>query len=220
MRAGTSTGGGGREPLTRDRIVTAAVRMADSEGVQAVSMRALARSVGFEVMSLYNHVPSKGDLLDEMLERVAAEIAPARRDEPWTDAVRAHAVDVRRVLLDHPWAVGLWVARPAGPVRMGLLESLLDCLAHSPLPDDLAHRAFHAVMNHVLGYTMQELALGLDEEQMRRGAAAFLATMGTEAYPHLARHVRLHMESTQDLEDYEFELDIILDGLARMAASA
>lgn len=208
-----------RQPLSRDRVLEAAVDLADRDGVAALSMRKLASSLGFEVMSLYNHVPSKEDLLDGMLERVAAQIAPARPGGSWKHAVRANAVDIRRVLLEHPWAAALWSSRTVGPVRMALLESLLRVLADSPLPDDLAHRAFHAINTHVLGSALQDLAFGLGPEEVQQGAAAYLASMPADDYPYLARHVRQHAEQAEPDDDFEFELALILDGLERIADS-
>lgn len=208
-----------RQPLSRDRVLQAAVDLADREGVASLSMRRLARSLGFEVMSLYNHVPSKEDLLDGMLERVAGQIAPAHPEGPWKDAVRANAADTRQVLLQHPWAAALWFSRTVGPVRMALLESLLRVLADSPLPDELAHRAFHAVTTHVLGSVLQELAFDLSPDEVQQGAATYLASMPAKEFPHLARHVRQHAEQAQPDDDFEFELDLILDGLERIAAA-
>ncbi len=106
-----------REPLQRDRIVAAAVALADREGADALSMRNLARSLGFEVMSLYNHVANKDELLSLMVDAVAAEIdEPSPGSEPLA-AVRSVTISTHDVLVRHPWAPALWLRHLPGPAR-------------------------------------------------------------------------------------------------------
>ncbi len=148
-----------RAPLDRDSVVAAAVAFADEHGTDALSMRKLAASLGYEVMSLYNHVANKAEVLSLMVDAVAAEI-PAL--DPAADpivAVRTLAVDTRAALVRHPWAAGLWLRQMPGPARVSHMEQHLAALAATDMTPAVAHLAFHAVNNHVIGYTLQEQAM-------------------------------------------------------------
>jgi AcrR family transcriptional regulator len=194
------------------------VAFADAHGLAALSMRKLARELGFEVMSLYNHVASKDDLLTGMLDLVAAEVPPVTHG-PWKAAVRDHAVGTSQMLQRHPWAGGLWISQPPGPARLGAMESLLRAFARSGLPPDVAHRGFHAVTNHVVGFTLQEQSFDLGADQMEQAAEEFLATVPVEEYPLLHQHVREHVEGPVDEDEFGFGLELILDGLERIAVA-
>ena len=124
-----------RLPLTRERVLDAAVAYADEHGVAALSMRKLAAELGFEVMSLYNHVANKNDLLDGMLDQVV-DAAECPGDEiPWREAIRRHAITFREALQAHPWAVSLVAVRLPGPIRIAQLEWQLATYARSGLSD-------------------------------------------------------------------------------------
>lgn len=206
----------GRASLSRERVLAGAVTLADTHGVASLSMRKLAQHLGFEVMSLYNHVSSKDDLLDGMLEVVAAEVKPVPATGPWKAAIRTGAVSTHQMLRRHPWAGALW-SRPVGPTRLRWLEALLAALARSGLPDDLAHRGFHAVNNHILGFALQEQVLPVDEHDVRDGAAAFVASLPADQYPRMRAHVQQHLTDAGE-DEFGFGLDLILDGLERLAA--
>ncbi|MDH3706085.1 MAG: TetR/AcrR family transcriptional regulator C-terminal domain-containing protein [Acidimicrobiia bacterium] len=204
-----------RTPLDRETIVSTAVALADEGGAAALSMRKLARELGFEVMSLYNHVANKDELLTLMVDRVAAEI-----DEPLPDAeplaaVRAIAVSTHEVLVRHPWAPELWQRQMPGPARTRRMDDLLRLLDDSGLAPDLAHHGFHAVTNHVLGYTLQELGMDLDEDDLDTKAEAFLSGLPTDEYPHMVAHVHQHLAG-DTASSFELVLDLILDGLVRL----
>ena len=153
-----------REPLSRDAIVAAAMAIADEDGVGALSMRNLARRLQYEVMSLYNHVANKDDLLSLMVDSVATEIRSPTPDAGPLTAVREIVISTHEVLVRHPWAPNLWLRHIPGPARTRIMDDLLRLLYASGLSDDLAHHGFHAVSNHVLGYTMQELGMARDED--------------------------------------------------------
>ncbi len=206
---------GRREPLDRARIVAAAVALADAEGVGAVSMRNLARRLGYEVMSLYNHVAHKGELLGLMVDEVAAQIAAPPPGTPPLAAVRTMAVATRDVFVAHPWAPELWQRHVPGPARTRAMEELLRLLDESGLSPDVAHHGFHAVNNHVLGYTLQELGMTMGEEDPESSARKYLADIETGDYPHVAAHVRQHLEG-DTASSFELVLDLILDGLVRL----
>ena len=207
-----------RAPLSRAAIVAAAITVADSEGVAALSMRRLARGLGYEVMSLYNHLTNKEELLSLMVDSVAAEIDPADPSIAPLQAVRAIAVATRRALGRHPWAPELWLRYLPGPERTRVMEDLLRLLADSGLSAEVAHHGFHAVTNHVLGYTLQELGMTTGHDDPVATAQRFLAGISTGSYPYMAAHVRQHLDGDTS-SSFELVLDLILDGLVRLDAT-
>lgn len=207
-----------RVPLTRDRILQTAVAVADAEGIEALSMRRLGQALGVEAMSLYNHVTNKDDVLGGMLDIVAAEIAPDPTAEGWRAVVRSQAVATHDALLRHPWAGLLWVTAPVGPARLRHMDTLLRSLRKAGFPPLLLDRAFHTILNHVIGHAIQRVNLPVSAGDMAEGAARFLATLDVQAYPDLAAHIRWHAGRPAGDDEFEFGLDLLLDGLARALA--
>src|SRR5262245_12466733 len=118
-----------REPLTRDRVLRAAVALADQDGMSSLSMRKLGEAVGVEAMSLYNHVASKSDLLDGMIDIVFSEIDLPPADVGWRTAMRQRAISARQVLRRHRWAIGLMESRTSpGPATLHHHDAVLGCL--------------------------------------------------------------------------------------------
>lgn len=204
----------GRRPLDVDWIVAEAVAIADTEGVGALNMRGLADRLGYTVMALYNHVPSKDSLMALMVDSVAAEIDLTSDAVDPLEAVREMVVSTRAALLRHPWAADQWQRHLPGPARTAHMERLLRLLDASGLAPDLAHHGFHAVSNHVIGYTLQELGMALSDKPMSAGADAFLATISAETHPYMVAHVQQHIDG-QSTSSFELVLDLILEGLSR-----
>ena len=206
------------EPLDRSRIVAAAIELADDEGVGAFSMRQLAARLGCGAMSLYNHVADKDELCALMVDAVAAEIVEPPPDAPALDAIRGITVSTRQMFVAHPWAPELWLRCLPGPCRMRGMEVLLRCFAESGLSPDLAHHGFHAVSNHVIGYTLQELGMTMEGVDPRARAQAVLADFEAGGFHHSAAHLRVHLEGNSP-RSFELVLDLILDGLVRLDRS-
>ncbi len=205
-----------RPPLDTRRIVDAAIALADAEGIGALSMRKLARRLGFEAMSLYNHVANKDELIGLMLDAVAAEIGDPEPDAEPLAAVRAVVVATRAAFIRHPWAAGAWLEHMPGPARSRQMEVLLRLFAESGLAPDLAHHGYHAVGNHVLGYTLQEIGMALgSSDDLEAGAHEFLAGLDPDRFPHTIHHVHEHLEGRTS-SSFELVLDLILDGLVRL----
>lgn len=207
-----------RRPLSRDAIVAAAITLADSEGVSGLTMRKLAERVGYEVMSLYNHVTNKNELLSLMIDAVAAEIDEPPPDSTPLQAVRAIAISTRAAFTNHRWAPEQWLRHLPGPARTSQMEHLLRVLDRSGLSPDLAHHGFHAVNNHVLGYTLQELGMTLDKpdpDKPDNRAHEFLAGLSDDTHPHMVAHVQQHLDGNT-ASSFEIVLDLILDGLVRL----
>jgi AcrR family transcriptional regulator len=213
-----------RPPLTPERILRVAVTLADRDGIDALSMRSVAREVGFEVMSLYNHVANKDAMLDGMLELVAAEFprlgvrpvdrraaSPARRWRPELDAFVRGA---HEVLLRHPWAVAEWSRRFPGPHRLDFAESLLRAFRDADFGADLAYHGYHAILLHLLGFTAQELSYASLADHVDE-IDDFLGAVSPEQYPHFTEHIGQHLDPDHHADDFGFGLDLILDGLER-----
>jgi AcrR family transcriptional regulator len=199
-------------------VLRAAVELADERGLDELTMRKLGQRLGVEAMSLYNHVANKDEVLALMVDAVSAEVpAPDPDDEPLT-AVRSLAVDTRAALVRHPWAAALWLRHMPGPARVAHMEHLLAALAATDMSPAVAHLAFHAVNNHVIGYTLQEQAMAYalppdgDAEDLAR---SFLAGIDNGDHPHTAVHVQQHLDG-DTASSFELVLDLILDGLVRL----
>ena len=205
-----------RAPLDRDAIVARAVAFADEHGTDALSMRKLAAELGYEVMSLYNHVANKAEVLALMVDAVAAEIPAPDPDADPLDAVRTLALETRAALVRHPWAASLWLRQLPGPARVRHMEHLLAALADTDMTPAVAHLAFHAVNNHVIGYTLQEQAMayvqpaGGDSDAIAR---SFMEGLSADEFPHTIAHVQQHLDG-DTARSFDLVLDLILDGLA------
>lgn len=207
-----------REPLSREAIVDAAIALADEGGIKALSMRKLATSLGFEVMSLYNHVSNKNELCGLMVDVVARDIADVAPTAEPLKQVRSIALATRSVLVAHRWSAELWLQHLPGPARARQMEALLSALAESGLRPDLAHYGFHAVTNHILGYTLQEQGMNFDKEEPVAAKAIideYLGSLSADTHPHSIAHIHQHIDGESG-RSFEFVLDLILDGLQRV----
>lgn len=209
-----------RAPLSRERVLRAAVTLADEGGIEALSMRKLAEELGVKAMSLYNHVANKDDVLDGIVDAVTSEIDVPSDGADWKTDVRAIATSAHETLLRHPWASDLWVRQKPGPARLRYGDSLLGCFRDAGFSKDLTYHAYHIIESYIMGYTVQVLSFrGVDTQQFDDIAASFLRGEFAAEYPHFTEHVRQHVEPEPDHDDvsaYELGLDLILDGLERL----
>jgi AcrR family transcriptional regulator len=199
------------------RILTEAVAMADEEGLAKLSMRKLAGRLGFEVMSLYNHVANKDDLHAAMVDLVVTEVALHDADEDWRTAMRQHCVATKEMLLRHPWAVMLWVTTVPGPARFDHMEWELATLATAGLDPDTAHQAFHALSNHVVGYSLQASLMDLDQNDP--AVIEIIGSLDDGRYPNVIEHIRQHLAGEHGAS-FEFVLDLLLAGIADQSKPA
>lgn len=206
-----------RVPVNRNRILDAAIALADTEGMGAVTMRRLGGQLGVEGMALYNHVNNKEDLLDAMLDRVASEIELPDAGPNWREIARRRAISAHTVLMRHPWSVALWTASiNLGPARMRYLDSALRNLREAGFPSDLLDRTFHAVENHIVGHALQALGFPLGRSDMQQMGQDYLRAFPADRYPDLAAHIRYHLDHPHSGNGFAFELDLILDSLERI----
>jgi AcrR family transcriptional regulator len=221
-----------RAPLTADQVLRAAVGLADREGIEAVTMRGLAREVGVEAMSLYHHVANKEAVLDGMVDVIVGEILTAvdALDRPspepdWKSAMRSQILTARRVLLRHPWAPAIIETRSnMSPTIITYFETVLGTFRAGGFSWDLAHHAMHALGSRALGFTQElfEPGEGGDAEAMEA-----LAQMA-DRLPNLVGMMQAvahdDPDSTlgwcDDDAEFQFGLDLLLDGLERHNASA
>jgi AcrR family transcriptional regulator len=212
-----------RAPLSRERVLTAALVLADKGGIESLTMRKLGQELGVEAMSLYNHVANKDDILDGIVDLVFGEIAlPAERG-PWKPAMRGRAISAHEALLRHPWAPSLMQSRTRpGPATLRHHDSVLGSLRNAGFTLVMAAHAVSVIDGYVYGFALQQINLPLQSrEQVAVVGANILRQLAGE-YPHLAEMITDHaMKPGYDYaEEFEFGLDLILNGLEGSRAEA
>ena len=207
-----------RAPLTKERVLRAALTLADESGIEGLSMRKLAQQLGVEAMSLYNHVANKDDILDGIAELVAGEIEPPPEDADWKAALRHAAIATHQTLLRHRWAAQVWMSvGNVGPARFRHGDTPLRILREAGFSPDLTYHAYHTLSSHVMGFTLYVLSFRFTADEFPDLAANFLRDFPADEYPDLAEHIRQHMQPRAEHEGaFEFGLDVILDGLERL----
>jgi AcrR family transcriptional regulator len=208
-----------RTPLSRERVLHTAVTFADQSGIASLSMRKLGEVLGVEAMSLYNHVTSKGDLLDGMIDYVFSEIGLPAGEADWKTAMRQRAASARQVLIRHRWAIGLMESRSSpGPATLRHHDAVIGSLRGAGFPIALAAHAFSVLDSYIYGFALQEASLPFDAgEETADLARMIMARFTPDEYPHLTELTVEHvLQPGYDYGDeFEFGLDLILDGLER-----
>ena len=204
-----------RVRLSRKRILRAAIRIADKDGIESLSMRKLARSLGVEAMSLYNHVANKEEALDGIVDIVVAEIEVPAIGADWKSVMRRRAISAHEVLLTHPWASMLIVSRVnVGPAMLRYIDATIGCLREAGFTYAMADRAWNAIDNHIYGFTLQTLNFPLDPSEYAEAAQHFLPLIPEDQYPYLRALSEQVIDGTHNgVQDFTFGLDLILDGL-------
>lgn len=207
--------------LNRGRILETAVALADKAGVEAASMRKIAQELDVVPMALYKHVSNKDELLDGMVDAVVGEIDPPLPDTDWKTAVRERVLSARKALLRHPWAAGVIESRKQPtPMVLAYLDSMVGLFRAGGMSVDLTHHAMHAMGSRLMGFS-QEL-FDDDAEAGRDLDKEMLAAMAG-AYPHIAEILAAVTHDAasvvgpgcDDQFEFEFALDLLLDGLER-----
>ena len=207
-----------RAPLNRDRVLRAAVELADEGGTGALTMQQIGRRLGVEAMSLYRHVRNKDDILDGIVDLVFAEIElPADRSS-WRTVVRARSISARAALRWHPWAITLIESRTApGPANLRSHEDTLTVLLGSGCSATMATHAYNLVDSYVLGFALQEVNLPFgNAEELAAVGDELLTQVPADQYPNLVRvGSELLASGFAYGNEFEFGLDLILDGIER-----
>jgi len=209
-----------RAPLTRERVLRAAVLLADEDGLESLTMRELGLRLGVEAMSLYNHVANKDDLLDGMVDLVVSEIDLPADAVDWKEAMRRRAISAQSVFARHPWASGLIDSRESsGPARLRYFDWVIGTLRRAGFTLELAVRAFSLLDSYIYGFGRQQLNVSAgDDMEAEEMGAAFLRAIPADEYPYLREMVVDYAMATSHDEgaDLEFGLGLILDGLERL----
>lgn len=213
-----------RVPLSRDRVLQTGLALADEHSIQWLSMRKLGQALGVEAMSLYHYVANKDDLIDGMIDLVFAEIELPSDQDDWKTAMRTRALSARQVLARHRWANGLMESRSTpGAATLRHHDTVIRCLRRAGFPIALVAHAYSALDSYTYGFAMQERALPFETpEQTAELAQAILARFPVDEYPHLAELTFQHvLQPGYDYaKEYEFGLDLLLDGLDKALTDA
>jgi AcrR family transcriptional regulator len=224
-----------RTPLSRERVLAAAVALVDSDGIQALTMRRLAAGLGVEAMSLYYHLPAKEALLDGVVETVLAEIdvatarLPTNGDDDWRARIRRQFLAARQVMLRHPWMPGLLSTRRTIPPRVfAYYEGILAAMVGAGFSYRLAHRALHAFGSLPLGFVQEIFSPGAADGGPEDGVSEAELAALAQQMPHLAAMMATEMHDSADPTlgwcdsqvEFEFTLDLLLDGLERLRRTA
>lgn len=206
-----------RIPLSRERVLDAAISVADREGIEAMTMRRLAQELGVEAMTIYYHVPNKEQILDGMVARVMGEIELPEPGEPWKVAIRRMALSARDTLARHPWATGRMMTGGLTAERLRYMESILGCFRAGGFTSYQTHLAYHAIESHIVGFTLWLAGMNLPPD-LSDLATDVMRQVSADDYPAFIEHIEEHLREPRptDVGTFEFGLDLILDGLERM----
>ncbi len=209
-------------PLSKERVLDAAVALADAQGVEGLSMRKLAQELGVVPMALYKHVANKDELLDGMVDLVVGEIDPPAGGTDWKTAMRRRVLSARGALLRHPWASRVMESRSSPtPAVLAYMDSMIGMFRAGGFTIDLTHHAMHAMGSRLLGFSQElfdetaDVGPGMDAETLRELAGRF---------PHVTELVvaithdqaSVVGQGCDDQFEFEFALDLMLDGLERL----
>src|SRR5215470_4330494 len=207
-----------RKPLSRERILAAALEFVDEQGIDALSMRKLGQALGYEAMSLYNHVSNKDDLLDGILDLVLSEIEPLDQDGGLA-AIRTSSLSAHEALRRHPWAAGqLTASGRIRPARIEFMNALLGALRNAGFSAETTYHAYHVLDAHIIGFSLWQTSHGQIPAEIDDVRAFIDRIVPAETYPHLHEHAVQHLEDGphQDVPAFEYGLDLLLESLERV----
>ena len=207
-----------RERLSRDRVFTAAVKIADVDGLSALTMRSLAQELGVKPMSLYYYVRNKEEILDGIVDSVFAEIELPTVGQDWRAEVTRRASSARASLARHPWALALMETRiNPGPATLRHHDSMLGTLRAAGFSLSMTAHAYALIDAYVYGFTLQEASLPFEgAESAAEVASSIMESFALGDYPHLVEFASQYvLRPGYDFgAQFDFGLDLILDGLA------
>ena len=212
-----------RVPLSRERVLRTAVALADRAGIESLSMRRLAEELGVVPMALYKHVANKDELLDGMVDLVFCEIEFPSSGADWKTALRQRAFSTRAALARHPWAIGLMESRTRpGPANVRHHNGGMGCLREAGFSFRMALHAYTALDSYTYGFALQEKSLPFETpEESAAVAELMLRPFPADEYPYLAEGVvELGKSGFNYTEEFEFALDLLLDGIERLRQQA
>jgi hypothetical protein len=204
--------------LTRTKILRAAVAFANKDGIESLSMRKLAGSLGVEAMSLYNHVSNKDDVLDGMVELIAVEIELSAIGGDWKEAICKRTISTHEVLLKYPWASALFVSRiNVGPVMLHYVDTTIGYLQTAGFSYKMADYCWNMIDSYLYGFTLKELNFPFEPSEYKDVAQDFSPQLPKEQYPFLyALSAEVISGRHDGLQDFNFGLNLILDGIEKL----
>lgn len=207
-----------RTPLTAARILKCALRMADKQGLDSLSMRNLAAALKVEAMSLYNHVENKEKILDGLVELVVSEIEIPVPGQPWKEAMRRRAFSAHAALLQHPWATQLFASRVnVGPNMLHYIDRSFGCLFQAGFSYPMADHALNAMDSYIYGFTFHKINFPLDPDDYASAASTFIHMIPIDKFPYMHAISQQVIRGEHDgIHNIEMGLDLLLDGFERL----
>jgi len=211
-----------RRPLSRDRVLRAAIELADERGIESLTMRKLGEELRVEAMSLYNHVANKDDIVDGIVDLVFSEIDLPASGADWKTALRQQAISLRDVLLRHRWAIGLMESRrKPGPANLRHHDAVIGSLRSAGLDMPTIAHAYSLLDSYIYGFALFTMNLPFDpSEEVAELGQGILRAFPVNAYPNLVAYISAMRPGYNYGDEFEYGLDLILDGLQRAAGSS
>ena len=214
----------GRPRLSRERVLGGAVTVADAGGIDALTIRSLAQNLGVKPMSVYYYVANKDEILDGIVDLVFSEIDLPKPGDDWRAELRRRAHSARGVLRAHPWAIGLMESRTSpGPATLRHHDAVIATLRRAGFSQELTAHAYALLDSYTYGFALQEVGLPFEgSDSVADVAEPIMDRFATGEYPHLVEMATdYYLQPGYDFGDeFEWGLDLILDGLTRVAGSA
>ena len=203
--------------LTRNTIITAAVKIADRDGMDSLSMRKVANELDVEAMSLYHHIKNKNDLIAGMVEHIAPKIDPPSGDITWQKAMTKRAHIVKYVLEQHTWAAHLFISGfNDGPRMLKYSDSTVGYLLQAGFSKKLADYAWNIIDSYIYGFNIQQQDFPIKASEYKKVAQQYLPYLSKTELPHVRAMTQSIVDGTHDgLQDFDFGLELIIEGLEK-----
>lgn len=212
-----------RTPLSRERVLWTAVKLADRGGIAAISTRKLGQALGVEGMALYHHFTNMDEVMDGMVDLVLSEIDLPPSGTDWRAALRQHSISAREALARHPWAIGLMESRAnTGPANLRHHDSMLGSLREAGFSITMAADAYTLLDSYIHGFALQHANVPVGHSKKSADVSQDkLQPHSVNEYPNLGAIIE-HAVATGDehRDQFEFGLDVILDALDRIREAA
>ncbi len=213
----------GRTPLSRERILFAAIELADADGIASLTMRNLAAVLDVRPMAIYHHLANKDQILDGIVDLVFAEVDQPPSDAPWRPGLEARSASVRKAMRRHPWATGLMESRrEPGPATLLHHDAVIGLLLASGFTHAAVAHAMAVLDAYVYGFVLQEIALPFDgPDDVSEIAEQILEQMPADLYPSFVAFAREHvLKVGYDFADeFDVGLAMVLDGISRLGGA-
>lgn len=209
----------GKEKLSQERILRAAVKHADKSGIDGLNIRQLARLLDAGTMSLYHYFSSKDELLDSMVEFVAGKIYQSSSDQPWREAITNISISAHQVMTKHEWVCDIWSKRNLGPNKLAFMESILRVLREGGFSVADTCDAYHAITVHIEGFALHAAEFPIKPKDIKTAATGFLVSAEEpESIPYFIEHVQHHLDHPDSEDHFAMTLSMILDGFENRLA--